>query len=112
GLVRAGCRGDAEGWGLPGADTACSKDELDWSPRNCSSSLPWMAPRMKSIQMGRAALAPVSLSPRDCRPSKPTQTPHVTEGEKPMNHASVKSLVVPVLPPSGCWSAATAAPVP
>ena len=36
---------------------------------NCSSGLPAMATRMKSIHMGRAALAPVSLSPRDWRSS-------------------------------------------
>src|ERR1035441_9922980 len=67
------------------------------SPGNCSSSLPAMAARMKLIQMGSAVTAPVSLSPRDSRLSLPTQTPQVTEGEKPRNQASVKSLVVPVL---------------
>jgi len=84
GLVPAGAVG--AGWG----------SALAWrvglgagSPRNLSSSLPWMAAFMKAIQMGRAALAPVSFSPRDWRLSKPTQTPQVTEGEKPMNQASV-----------------------
>ena len=71
-----------------------------------------MAARMKVAQMGRAARAPVSLSPRDWRLSYPTQTPQVTEGEKPRNHASVKLLVVPVLPPMGWLSAAAAAAVP
>ena len=37
------------------------------SPEKCSLSLPLMASRMKSIQMGRATLAPCSLSPRDWR---------------------------------------------
>jgi hypothetical protein len=32
--------------------------------RNCSSSLPLMAARIQVIQMGRAARAPVSFSPR------------------------------------------------
>src|ERR1039458_5218315 len=35
-----------------------------WSPRNCSSSLPAMATRITFIQIGRAALAPVSFSPK------------------------------------------------
>ena len=83
-----------------------------WSAMNCSSSLPAMAARISVIQMGRAARAPVSFSPRDSRLSYPTHTPQVTEGEKPRNHASVKSLVVPVLPPSGWFSSLTAAPVP
>ena len=34
-------------------------------PGNCSSSLPLMAARIKVIQMGSAARAPVSLSPSD-----------------------------------------------
>jgi len=38
---------------------------------------------------GSAVLAPVSFLPSDSRLSKPTQTPQVTEGEKPRNHASV-----------------------
>ena len=37
------------------------------SPLKCSLSLPLMASRMKSIQMGRATRAPCSLSPRDWR---------------------------------------------
>ena len=37
------------------------------SPVKCSLSLPLMASRMKSIQMGRATRAPCSLSPRDWR---------------------------------------------
>ena len=37
------------------------------SMRNCSLSLPTMATRMKVIQMGSAAFAPVSFSPKDWR---------------------------------------------
>lgn len=59
------------------------------SPRNSSLSLPAIACFMNVIQMGRAALAPVSFSPRDSRLSYPTHTPHVTEGENPRNQASV-----------------------
>ncbi len=59
------------------------------SPEKRSLSFPWMAAFMKVIQMGSAARAPVSFSPRDWRLSKPTQTPQVTEGEKPRNQASV-----------------------
>lgn len=59
------------------------------SPGNFSVSLPAMAAFMKVIQMGRAARAPVSFSPRDWRLSKPTQTPQVMLGEKPRNQASV-----------------------
>src|SRR5271165_5573258 len=66
-----------------------------------SDSRPCRATRMKSIQIGSAAAAPVSLLPSVFFSSKPTQTPQVIEGEKPTNQASVKSLVVPVLPPSG-----------
>ena len=61
---------------------------------------------MKSIQTGSAANAPVSLLPKVFFSSKPIQTPQVMEGEKPMNQASVKSFVVPVLPASGCLSLA------
>src|SRR5579871_5191288 len=77
-----------------------------------SDSRPTSASRMKSIQMGSAACAPVSLLPSVFFSSKPTHTPQVSEGEKPTNHASVKSLVVPVLPPSGCFSLAAEIPVP
>ena len=62
--------------------------------------------------MGSAASAPASFLPSVFFSSKPTQTPHVTDGEKPMNHASVKSLVVPVLPASGCLSAEAVKAVP
>jgi hypothetical protein len=41
------------------------------------------------IQIGKAALAPVSFSPSDSRLSNPTHTPQVIDGEKPMNQASV-----------------------
>lgn len=62
---------------------------LSASPENRSFSLPAIADFINVIQIGSAALAPVSFSPSDCRLSKPTQTPQVTEGEKPKNHASV-----------------------
>jgi hypothetical protein len=48
-----------------------------------------MAARMNSDQMGSAARAPVSFSPSDWRLSYPIQVPQVTDGEKPMNQASV-----------------------
>src|SRR5262249_25675904 len=66
-----------------------------------SDSRPCSPTRMKSIQMGSAAMAPVSLLPSVFFSSKPTHTPQVSDGENPTNHASVKSFVVPVLPPSG-----------
>ena len=44
--------------------------------------------RMNSIQIGSAAMAPVSLWPIGFRSSWPTQTPTVMSGSKPMNHAS------------------------
>jgi len=72
------------------ATDALSRAVEGWSsPRKCSSSLPMMASFMTVIQMGSAAFAPVSLSPSDSRLSYPTQTPQVTDGEKPRNHASV-----------------------
>ncbi len=52
--------------------------------------------------MGRAAWPPVwSLPSESFFSSKPTQTPAASEGSKPMNQASVKSFVVPVLPAIG-----------
>ena len=53
------------------------------------------------IQMGSATRAPSSFSPSVWWSSKPTYTPQVRDGVKPRNHASVKSLVVPVLPAIG-----------
>ena len=44
---------------------------------------------MKSIHIGSAARAPVSFSPSVSRLSKPIHVPQVTDGENPMNHASV-----------------------
>src|ERR1043166_662842 len=69
--------------------------------RKSSVSRPVSATFMNCIQTGSAATAPVSLLPSCFFSSKPIQTPQVSEGEKPMNQASVKSLVVPVLPASG-----------
>ena len=90
GLVRAGAGGFVAG-GFAAGELAAVWAAADGaaSPEKCSSSLPWIAAFMKVIQMGRAALAPVSFSPRDWRLSNPTQTPQVTEGEKPRNQASV-----------------------
>jgi hypothetical protein len=51
--------------------------------------LPAIAAFITVIQIGSAALAPVSFSPSDCRLSNPTHTPQVTDGENPKNHASV-----------------------
>src|ERR1035437_7217298 len=59
-----------------------------------SDSRPCSATRIKSIERGNAAATPVSLLPRFFYSSKPTHTPQVSDGEKPMNQASVKSLVV------------------
>ena len=67
---------------------------------------------MKSIQMGSAACAPVSFGPRLLFSSKPIHTPQVMEGEKPTNQASVKSLVVPVLPASAYFMVLALAAVP
>ena len=67
--------------GLAGASTCAFRTgffSVPGSPRNCSSSLPAMACFMTVIQMGSAALAPVSFSPSDSRLSKPTHTPQVT----------------------------------
>ena len=52
------------------------------------------------------------FSPSDCRSSYPIHVPQVTDGENPRNHASVKSFVVPVLPPSGWCNCDAATPVP
>src|ERR1700691_5302012 len=79
---------------------------------NCPGSFPAMAVLMKFIQIGSAAWAPVSLAPNVFFSSNPIHTPQVIVGEKPTNHASVKSLVVPVFPPVGKGSFAAATPVP
>src|SRR5215831_16137916 len=68
--------------------------------------------RMKSIQTGKAACAPVSFSPRVFFSSNPIHTPQVRLGEKPINQASVKSLVVPVFPARGYFNFEAAKPVP
>ena len=62
--------------------------------------------------MGKATRAPSSFRPSVWWSSNPTQTPAVKEGENPMNQASVKSLVVPVLPATGRLSALARTPVP
>ena len=67
---------------------------------------------MNSIQMGKAASPPDSLGPKVFFSSKPSHTPQVMEGEKPTNQASVKSLVVPVFPATGCLSVSAAVAVP
>jgi len=77
-------RGLADGWA-----EAFSEGLSVSSPRNFSSLLSLIAARIQVIQMGRAARAPVSFSPKVWLVSKPTQTPQVTDGEKPMNQASV-----------------------
>src|SRR5712671_1360770 len=77
-----------------------------------SLSRPCIAVFMKLIQMGSAARLPVSFGPSVFFSSKPTQTPQVIDGENPTNHASVKSLVVPDFPASGCFSFSASVAVP
>ena len=55
-----------------------------------SGDIPANACCINSIQIGSAARAPVSRFPSEiCLSSKPTQTPLVICGVKPINHASV-----------------------
>lgn len=57
---------------------------------NSTSGLPLSASFMNSIQIGSAARAPVSFFPSEiCLSSKPTHTPEVICGVKPINQASV-----------------------
>src|SRR5215471_1091700 len=79
---------------------------------NCSIGRSFKTCPIMSIHMGRAARAPVSLSPKVTFSSKPTHTPVVREGVNPRNHASVKSLVVPVLPARGRLSSRALEAVP
>ena len=67
---------------------------------------------MNASQMGSAAWAP--LRPSAWLSSSPTQTTVSSSGVKPTNHASRRSLVVPVLPAASRLNpdARTAAPVP
>src|SRR5688572_8103853 len=69
---------------------------------------------MKSAQIGSAYRAPYPSGPMVAGLSNPTQTPATSDEEKPTNHASLKSFVVPVLPPAGkrTPSDRTGAPVP
>ncbi|MBM2828552.1 MAG: hypothetical protein HW408_1084, partial [Actinobacteria bacterium] len=59
----------------------------------CCSAFP-----MNCIHIGRATAAADWRFPRGFGVSKPIHTPARTSGEKPMNQASVFSLVVPVFP--------------
>src|SRR3954465_5057834 len=56
---------------------------------------------MMSIQIGSAASAPLMPGPSGFRWAEPHHTASVMSGSNPMNHASEKSSVVPVLPPIG-----------
>ena len=67
---------------------------------------------MTSSHTGSAAAAPLSPGPSVFFLSWPIQTPIVTSGSKPTNHASVKSSVVPVFPATGQSSDAARAAVP
>ena len=61
-----------------------------------------VVPIPDNVSYRNAACAPVSRFPSEiCLSSNPTQNPAVICGVNPMNHASVKSCVVPVLPPAG-----------
>ena len=64
---------------LPGAGNS----GLGSRPRNSRRAF------ITSIQIGSAAVVPVSPRPSDFFSSKPIQTPIVISGSKPMNHASV-----------------------
>src|SRR3972149_5555410 len=61
---------------------------------------------------GAAAPEPVSFGPSGFFSSSPTQTPTVISGSNPMNHASVLSSTVPVLPASGQFRLEAAGPGP
>ena len=56
---------------------------------------------MKSAQMGNATRAASASRAMVAGWSKPTHTPATIDVEKPTNQASLKSLVVPVFPPTG-----------
>ena len=56
---------------------------------------------MKSAQIGSAYRAPYPSGPIVAGLSNPTHTPATSDDEKPTNHASLKSSVVPVLPAAG-----------
>src|SRR5690606_40153125 len=74
----------------------------------------WTAACITSIHNGTALAEPVCPGPMGVWSSSPTHTPMVYCFVKPTYHASVNSLVVPVLPPEGCRipEAHTAAAVP
>ena len=96
--------------------------DLEVLGRTCPPSVPVargivfflssMTRAKKSCQMGRAAAAPVCLSPSETCLSFPTQTPAQSVGEKPMNQASEYLSVVPVFPARGQLRTPAAAPVP
>ena len=78
-----------------------SKPTLEW---------PASARFMNSTQIGSAACAP--LKPTGWLSSKPTQTTVSSSGVKPTNHASRRSLVVPVLPAASSVNPAARTPAP
>src|SRR5258705_1009824 len=106
GATRSQCVSSSPG-AKSGVSTFCTTglDGNSGGGSKSPGSLPARAIFMKSIQIGKAACAPVSFGPRDFFSSKPTQTPQVIDGEKPTNQASVELLVVPVFPARGYFMA-------
>src|SRR5690606_629441 len=76
-----------------------TKDSFDSNPSALYPSL--SAVFMISTQIGRARVDPYPPWIVRLGVSRPTQTAHVTDDVKPANQASLKSLVVPVLPAQG-----------
>ena len=79
---------------VDGAPVALSTETTTMLPGAANSGLgsrPRSSRRafITSSQIGSAAVVPVSPRPSDFFSSKPTQTPIVISGSKPMNHASV-----------------------
>ena len=65
---------------------------------------------MNDVQIGSAACAP--LRPSGWLSSRPTHTTVSSSGVKPTNHASRRSLVVPVLPAASAVNPFARAPAP
>src|SRR5262249_48265523 len=91
-VITLGHRGPAS---LP-VSASMSMNVMPSGTSNGTLARPASAVRMNYVQIGSAARAP--LSPTGRLSSKPTQTTVSSSGVKPANHASRRSLVVPVLP--------------
>src|SRR5579883_2747126 len=100
------------GWAGSPSDSRTRTMVKPGGMRKGMAGLSLSAACMKSMNTGRATVAPCSVGPRVRGWSKPTKTPQTRSGVKPMNQVSLASSVVPVLPASGLPMTRARRPVP